>query len=120
MKKRFILLLIGVSILLACTVTWLPTPPNIFVVTLEAQTLPITKTVAWDANAPADAVTNYVVRLDAAIVGSPVGTTQLVTFTSLGTHTITVVAQNLWGLSSPATLVVNVIAPNAPANIRLQ
>jgi len=120
MKKRLIFLLLGVSILLACTMTWLPTPPNIFVVTLEAQTLPITKTVAWDANAPADAVTNYVVRLDAAIVGSPVGTTQLVTFTSLGTHTITVVAQNLWGVSAPATLVVNVIAPTTPANIRLQ
>ena len=120
MKKRFLALLIGVAVLVACTLTWLPMPSDFVVVTLEAQTLPVTKTVAWDANAASDAITNYVVRLDGTTVGSPVGTTQLVTFTSLGTHTITVIAQNLWGVSLPATLVVNVISPSTPANIRMQ
>ena len=115
------IVLVGLVVgVMSCTLNILPPIGEMAMVTLEAQAIPISKTVAWDANAPADAVTNYVVRLDAAIVGSPVGTTQLVTFTSLGTHTITVVAQNLWGTSAPATLVVNVISPNTPANIRLQ
>ena len=94
--------------------------PRPLVVTLHAQTLPATKTLAWDANAASDGVTNYVVALDATTVGSPTGTTQPITFTTAGSHTLTLRAQNVWGLSPPATLVVNVVVPGTPANLRLQ
>ena len=89
-------------------------------ITLEAQTLPITKTLAWDPNPAADAVTNYTVRQDGVVLGNPTGTTQAVTFTTVGTHTLTVTATNLWGTSAPATLVVNVVVPAVPGNMRLQ
>lgn len=89
-------------------------------ITIYAQTLPVVKTVAWDANPASDAVTNYVVRLDGAIIGSPTGTTQAVTFTTAGAHTVAVRAVNLWGESPDTTLAVNVVIPAKPANIRIQ
>jgi len=99
---------------------WVPPLPSGIVVTLEAQSLPIARTVLWDANAPADAVTNYVVRLDTVVVGSPVGTSQPITITALGTHVVSVVAVNLWGTSAATTLTINVVAPAQPVNLRLQ
>jgi len=99
---------------------WVPPLPPGIVVTLEAQSLPISRTVLWDANAPADAVTNYVVRLDNVVVGSPVGTSQPITITTLGTHVVSVVAVNLWATSAPTTLTINVVAPSQPVNLRLQ
>lgn len=87
-------------------------------VTIEAQTLPITKTVSWTA--PPGTIDSYTVRLDGAVVGSPTGTSQAVTFTTLGLHTITVVATNIWASSPPGTLTVNVAPPSAPTNLTLQ
>ena len=95
-------------------------PPLPGEVTIIAQQLPIARTVLWDANAPADAVTNYVVRLDTVVVGSPVGTSQPITITALGTHVVSVVAVNLWGTSAATTLTINVVAPAQPVNLRLQ
>ena len=50
-----------------------PSKPHLGVVTIHAQSVPITKTLTWDANPAADGVLNYVVRLDTVVVGSPVG-----------------------------------------------
>ena len=105
-------------ILLFCAL--LPGCGTPLVVTVEAQSLPIDRTVAWDANAASDGVTHYTVTLDATLVGSPTGLTQVVTFASAGSHTIQLRAVNGWGASAPATLTVNVVVPASPANLRLQ
>jgi len=86
-------------------------------VTLEAQSLPITRTVAWDANAASDNVTHYVVRLDGVIIGSPTTTSMLFTVTTVGAHTLSVVAVNLWDSSAPTTLAFNVVVPSRSANL---
>lgn len=109
----------AVMVLLALAI-WacLPAP---FIVTVHAQTLPATKTLAWDcASCAADGVTGFQVTLDGATAGTPTGMTQAVTFTTAGAHTLTVRSVNLWGTSTPATLQVNVVVPTAPANMRIQ
>ena len=87
---------------------------------IEAQSLPITKTLVWDANPASDAVINYTVTLDGATVGNPVGTSQPVTFTTLGAHVLGVTATNLFGTSPMSTLTVNVIIPGSPKNPKIQ
>lgn len=119
--KRLLLLGLAVLIVTACSLFLKPSAPWVpGTITLEAQTLPITKTLAWDANPASDAVTNYVVRLDGVIIGSPVTTTQLFTITTLGSHTLAVRAVNLWGESVDTTLTVNVVLPAKPTGLRLQ
>lgn len=111
-----VLLAVLIASILACAVALRPG-----VITLEAQTLPVTKTFAWDdATAVAEGVTNYTVLLDGVVIGSPTVLTQAVTFTTAGTHTLSVSAVNLWGTSPAATLTVNVIVPSKPSNTRLQ
>ena len=117
-KIRTLVFALAVVLLAACAI-WPPSNSGLFV-TIEAQSLPIARTVLWDANATSDAITNYVVRLDNTIVGSPVGTSQPITITTLGTHTVSVVAVNLWGTSAPTTLTINVVAPAQVVNLRLQ
>ena len=117
-RRRDLLLTVG--LLLLAVLVWSCLPTEVLLVTLQAQTLPATKTLAWDANAAGDAVTNYTVTQDGTLVGSPTGTTQAVTFTTAGTHTLVVRAVNLWGASGPATLLVNVVVPATPATLRLQ
>lgn len=117
--------LIALSLLavLACVATLAPpsSPLGRRSIVLIAQTLPVTKTIAWDdATAAADGVTNYTVTLDGTVVGSPTGLTQAVTFTTAGVHTVTVTATNIWGTSGPATLSITVKVPGNPANVRLQ
>lgn len=87
------------------------------VVTLEAQSLPVTKTVAWDANPASDNVTNYVVRLDGVIIGSPTATSMPFTVTTAGAHTLSVTAVNLWAESAPGTLAFNVVVPGRSTNL---
>lgn len=113
MKKKFILLTIVLAI--ACSVAI-----RNGMVTIRAQSLPVTRTLAWDANAASDNVINYTVTLDSVGIGNPTGTTQSVVFTTIGVHTLTVTATNSFGTSLPATLSVNVIIPGRPANPRLQ
>lgn len=113
MRRLLILLLV----IVACATVG-RRPPG--VITIHAQSLPVTKTVAWDANPASDAIVNYTVTLDA---GPPVNTanvTQAVIFATAGTHVIHLTATNLWGTSPETTLTVNVVMPARPTSIRLQ
>jgi hypothetical protein len=118
--KRSLLFTTIMLVIVACA-TFLPKPPALSgVITIEAQSLPIALTVAWDANAASENVTNYVVRLDGVVIGSPTGTTQAISITTLGVHVVAVRAVNQWAESVDATLTINVVAPAKPANLRLQ
>jgi len=100
---------------------FVPAPvPAMGVIVLHAQTLPITKTLVWDPNPAADNVTNYTVTLDAATVGNPVTTSQSVTFNTLGNHTLTLTATNIFGTSAAQTLIVKVQSPGSPTGAKLQ
>ena len=112
--KRFVLVAL-VCAAAACAVLIRPG-----VLLVNAQTLPAVKTLSWDPNPVGDAVTNYVVTLDGVTIGSPTVPSQSVTFTTVGAHTITLVAVNVWGSGSPATLAVTVVVPAKPVNMRLQ
>jgi hypothetical protein len=91
-------------------------------VTIHAQSLPVTKQLCWDANSSSDAVTGYIAQLDSnTAVNVPAATLCTpVTFNTNGAHTLTVKAVNIWGTSAAATLNVDVKAPAAPANSRIQ
>jgi hypothetical protein len=119
--KRTVAAVAVILALLACS-TWLkPHAPKIpGVVVIHAQQMPVNRTLTWDANPAGDNVLNYVVRLDGVVIGSPVGITQAVTFTTTGAHTLTVVAVNAWGESAPTTLSINVVAPAQPVGLRIQ
>lgn len=91
-----------------------------FRVTIFAQSLPITKTLVWDANPPGDMVTNYTVKYDNQIIGNPVTTSQLFTVDTAGTHRLTVSATNAWGTSTDTFIDINVVIPLAPRNLRVQ
>lgn len=117
--KRNLLIAIVLVVALACASLFHRTPPG--VVTIYAQTLPIVKTVAWDQPDEATAgVTGWTVRLDGTVVGTPTVKTQAITLTAVGAHTVSVVATNLWGVSSPATLTFTVVLASAPGNVRIQ
>ena len=115
--KRWVML---VCLLAAGCGTW---SCRSVVVTVEAQTLPITKTFAWDApavDATHGAADSYIAKLDGVQVGTPTTTSQSVTFTTLGSHVLSTTSVNLWGMSSPALLTVNVVPPGSPTNTRIQ
>ena len=112
MKKT--LLLIPIAVIACATILSVKSP---LVITIHAQSLPVTKTLAWDA--PSDAV-SYIVTQDGVTSGSPTATTQPITITTVGSHTFTVTAVNLWGSSAPASLTVNVVLPGKPANVKVQ
>lgn len=110
-------LLIGALVTVAAVLTvWWSRPA---VVVLHAQTLPITKTLVWDASVPTEQVTNYVVKLDGVTIGSPTSPSQVFTITSPGPHTLSVSAVNPWGSSTDATLAINVVLPSRPNNLRV-
>lgn len=85
-------------------------------ITIEAQTLPITRVFAWDVVSNADA---YNVGLDGTNIGAPTVPQQSFTITSIGTHTLTVSAFNTWGTGPISTLIINVVVPGAPANLKV-
>lgn len=119
--KRTIAVVAVILALVACATFLTPNKPGLpGTVTLVAQSLPIQRTVVWDANPVGDAVINYVVRLDGAVVGSPTAASQPITITALGAHTISVVAVNSWSESTPATLAINVVGPGKPTGLRIQ
>lgn len=94
----------------------MPTMPGVIV--LEAQTLPITKTLVWgDSDV---SVTGYSVTLDGTVIGTPTTQSQAVTFTTLGNHTLTVTAVNLFWQTASAPLVVQVQVPTAPNALKIQ
>jgi hypothetical protein len=116
--KRIAAVTIALVIAAACVSLWRPGAPGMGgVVTLEAQTLPISRTLAWDAGANAD---SYIVTQDGTPIGTPVGLTQPISIATLGSHTFSVVSVNLWGQSAPATLTVNVVSPGQSGNIRIR
>ena len=110
---------LGLLALVACSVlTPNPTPlPIPGVVTLYAQTLPITKTLTWIASANAD---SYVVTQDGTQIGTPTAITQPITITTVGSHTFTVAAKNIWGTSAATPLTVNVVLPSTPTGLGIQ
>lgn len=115
MKRRLII----IGILFTALAVWSFYDKSKITV-IHAQSLPKTVTLAWDANPPSDGVTNYVVRLDGVIVGSPTGTTQNCTITTAGLHVFAVRAVNIWAESPDATLTVNVVVPGKPTGLKLQ
>lgn len=119
-QTRQALIVAAVVVVLVAAASFIGVGGASGVVTLKAQTLPIARTVAWDPNPASDGVTGYVVRLDGAIVGSPTTTSQPITITALGAHTISVVAVNQWAESTPASLSINVVGPGKPGNVRIQ
>ncbi len=101
-----------------------PSGPNIpGVITVYAQTLPITKVFAWDANPASEQVTSYHPAFDGASLGQVLPTAPLqvpFTITSLGPHTLTIHARNFWGDGPVATININVQTPRAPGGGRVQ
>jgi len=120
MKYRLTLLALVAGVLAACAlVTHRP-----FVVTIHAQSLPVTKALAWDASvvdATHSAPLTYDVRLDGVLVATvPAGTlSQNITYTTVGAHSLSVTAINTWGNSPATTLAVNVSVPNPASNLRV-
>lgn len=110
---RLILVALSLAALSACG-------PRSFV--LYAQSLPITKTIAWDANPVSDAVSTYSLWLDTGIVSTIAAPllTGTVVFTTPGVHVIHLTATNTWGTSPEATLTVNVVVPGKPTGLRVQ
>jgi hypothetical protein len=120
--KRTLLITSVLLAVVACATFLKPSAPVVGkLVTIHAQSLPIMRTVAWDANPASDNVTMYVVRLDGVVVGAAVtGTTHPITITAAGPHTVAVRAVNLWGESPDAVLNFNVVVPGAPSGLRFQ
>lgn len=117
--KRLILALAILGILVGCA-SWFRRP---LVLTVYAQTLPIHRTLIWDApmvDATHGAATSYLVTQDAVQIGVPTVASQVVTFTTLGTHTLTVAGVNPFGTGPTASLTVNVVVPGAAQHLRLQ
>ena len=86
----------------------------------EAQSLPVTRTVEWDASPAADQTIDYTVTFDGVVVGTTSSTSLPVTFSSLGAHTLTVTARNVWGAGPAGVLNVVVSAPGAATGIRIR
>jgi hypothetical protein len=101
------------------------------VVTLNAQSVPISLLVNWTyANVPAGAPlpgTTFTVTLDGATVATASGDTERSPFSAtisvptLGAHTIAVTTSNIYG-TTPASnsLAINVVLPPAAQNITVQ
>lgn len=90
------------------------------VLVLEAQTLPLMRTLTWKApavDATHEAADSYTVSLDGVVVGTPTTLTQVITFATLGPHTVSVTAMNVWSTSPPAVLMVNVAPPNSASGL---
>lgn len=118
--RRLILVLCVLVFATACALfTGKPGVPMMpGMVIMEAQSLPITKTLSWtDADAT---ITGYSVTLDGVVIGTPTVKSQSVTFTTLGNHTLIVTALNTFGATPSAPLVVVVQLPTAPTALTIQ
>ena len=94
--------------------------PSFNLLTLEAQSLPITRTAIWDPNPTSDAVINYTLTLDNGTPASTGMTSQAFTIATAGQHTLHLTATNQWGTSPETTLTFTVVVPVKPANLRIQ
>lgn len=121
------LLTFGLLTLIACA-TFAPVQFSPSTIVIHAQTLPITRTLAWtQTDAITANVTSYRVVLDAATPISvlpcapdPATCQQPLTFTTAGAHTVTVVAVGLWGDSATASLAVNVVLPGKATSLTIK
>lgn len=100
-------------------------------ITIEAQTLPITKTLFWNQG---DLITAFIndftvqqdttsqVHVDPTTCQqvSPFLCSTSVTIATLGQHTFTVIAYNAFAQSVPATLTINVVQPGKSSNLKIQ
>jgi nitrous oxide reductase accessory protein NosL len=123
MKKKLLAIVAVWLVVASCSMLFHKPTPIPFVVTIEAQTLPINKTLLWDApvvDATHGPATSYIVTQDKVQIGTPTVTQQAVTITTLGTHTFTVAGVNSFGTGAVGTLVVNVVIPGTPTNMRMQ
>ncbi len=99
-------------------------------ITLKAQAVPVTKNIAWDQNnAVSDGIVDYTITFDgvprtvtAAVACTPDPQKCQVpqVFPSIGNHSISVVAQNIWGVSPAALLTVTVTIPRTPTGITIK
>lgn len=100
-------------------------------VTLYAQSFPLNKTVLWEqADLLTALVSDFTVQMDSGTLAhinpstclqtAPFTCQAPVVFPNGGQHTITIIAHNVIGSSSPFALSVNVIVPVRPANVRIQ
>lgn len=93
-------------------------PP--LVLTLSAQTLPVTRTLVWTGNA-AD---TWTVTLDGTVIGSPSVMSQVFTVSTPGTvatpHVLTVTSNNVWGTAVSQPLSFVVVLPTVASNLKIQ
>jgi hypothetical protein len=89
-------------------------------IVIHAQSLPVTKTLAWNPNAVGDAVINYNVSLDGTSIGNPTSTSQAFTITAVGPHTLSVSATNQWGTGPSTLLNFTVVLPGAPSGLGIK
>ena len=113
MKKYFLILLL---VLIACAVS----------IRIIAQ-LPVTKHLQWDANPATDNVTKYIMTVNGVATDVPttLDTTcncisAPITINQVGPLTLSVVAVNDFGSSTPSNLVVNVTIPGKSTNLRIK
>lgn len=112
--KRLLVTLLLATVIFACVHKIGPVTLPTGVVVIEAQSLPVTKHFAWNASTNAD---DYVATLDGVNIGTTTGLVVPFTITTLGSHTLTVTARNIWGTSAPAQLVVVVQLPSNPGGL---
>lgn len=116
MIKRISLSLLALFIIIGTTAC----KKDLFI--LYAQSLPITKNLAWDASlvdATHGAPDSYVVRLDGTVINTVTSLTSPFTINAIGPHVLTVTAVNQWG-SAVGTLNFVVAIPANPSNMRIQ
>ncbi len=99
-------------------------------VTLKAQAVPVTKNIAWDQNnAVSDGISDFTITFDGvprtvtaatACTPDPQKCQVPQVFPSIGNHSISVVAQNVWGVSTAALLTVTVTIPRTPSNVTIK
>lgn len=93
----------------------IPTPGPVI---LYAQSVPTTVTAKWTANAPADGVVSYVIRLEDGTTTTALPTvcvasvcTKVIAVNTFGTHSVTIVAQNQKVSTDPTNLQTGLASP---------
>lgn len=93
-----------------------------------AQSFPVTRTAAWDANAPEDVVTEYLLKIDNGeaihVASSSIDAAcncykVPFTITVAGVHTIKVSAVNEFGESADASATINVQLARVVKGVRI-
>lgn len=115
--KKIVLITLALLGVFACIGKIGPVIIPTGVVTIEAQSLPVNKTLVWNAGANA---TSYTVTLDGVLIGSPTVLQQAFSIATVGNHTFVVTSVNMWGTASAAPFVVNVVLPSVASGFNIQ